>query len=43
VQLLGPGDVTTGDTQTPSMTDNPNDQRDEPGSDHRPVLVEIPT
>ncbi|MBA2463608.1 MAG: endonuclease/exonuclease/phosphatase family protein, partial [Nocardioidaceae bacterium] len=41
-QLLGPGDVTTGDTTTPSITDNPNNRRDEPGSDNRPVLVDIP-
>ena len=42
VQLLGPGDVTTGDNHTPSVTNDPNDRHNEPGSDHRPVLVGIP-
>jgi predicted extracellular nuclease len=31
--------VTTGDSATPSITDNPTARRDAPGSDHRPVLA----
>jgi len=31
--------VTTGQIETPSITDNPDAQRDHPGSDHRPVIA----
>lgn len=41
VQVVADGDVTTGDTSAPSVTDNPNSRRNEPGSDHRPVIAEI--
>ena len=42
VGLVADGAVTTdGAGPTPSITDDPNARRGEPGSDHRPVLVEI--
>lgn len=31
--------VTTGGGKTPSITDNPNARKDDPGSDHRPVVA----
>ncbi len=41
VQVVAGGDVTIGDTLAPSITNNPNSRRNEPGSDHRPVIVDI--
>ncbi|WP_200942862.1 endonuclease/exonuclease/phosphatase family protein [Cellulomonas sp. Root485] len=42
VGRVGDGAVTTdGAGPTPSITDDPNARRGEPGSDHRPVLVHI--
>lgn len=41
VNVVADGDVTTGDTSAPSVTDNPNSRRNEPGSDHRPVVADI--
>lgn len=41
-RLLQPGAVITGDTRPPSVTENPNRRRDQPGSDHRPILLTIP-
>jgi endonuclease/exonuclease/phosphatase family metal-dependent hydrolase len=35
------GEVTTADTSAPSVSDNPHDRRDEPGSDHRPVIAHL--
>lgn len=35
------GEVTTADTTTPSVSDNPAPRRDEPGSDHRPVITHM--
>lgn len=34
-------EVTTGTGPTPSITDNPNARRDEPQSDHRPVVATL--
>jgi endonuclease/exonuclease/phosphatase family metal-dependent hydrolase len=34
-------EVTTGDTGAPSVTDDPGARRDEPGSDHRPVIAHL--
>lgn len=31
--------VTTGETDVPSVTDQPRQQKDQPGSDHRPVVA----
>lgn len=33
--------VTTGKDDTPSITDNPDERRDAPGSDHRPVIATL--
>lgn len=33
--------VRTGDTTIPSVTDQPAERRDDPGSDHRPVLAQF--
>ncbi len=33
--------VTTGDTEITSVTDQPAERRDEPGSDHRPVMAQF--
>lgn len=33
--------VTTGEVDVPSITDQPNEIRDEPGSDHRPVMARL--
>lgn len=41
--LDGIGAVTTGDTAAGSVTDNPNERRDAPASDHRPVLAQLAT
>ena len=42
VGLVGDGAVTTdGAGPVPSITDDPNARRGEPGSDHRPVLASI--
>ncbi|MBA2554630.1 MAG: endonuclease/exonuclease/phosphatase family protein [Geodermatophilaceae bacterium] len=41
VRVVAAGDVGTGDTDVPSITENPNARRNEPGSDHRPVFVDI--
>ncbi len=35
------GDLTTGDLDIPSITDTPTTRRDEPGSDHRPVVATL--
>jgi len=35
------GEVTTADTTTPSVSDNPVLRRDKPGSDHRPVIAHL--
>lgn len=44
VGLVADGAVTTdGAGPVPSITDDPNDRRGEPGSDHRPVLATIGT
>lgn len=37
------GEVTTGDTTATSVTDDPGARRDEPGSDHRPVIAHLTT
>lgn len=34
-------DVTTGEVDTPSITDRPNERRNEPSSDHRPVVATL--
>lgn len=34
-------EVTTGSGATPSITDNPNERRDAPQSDHRPVVMTL--
>jgi hypothetical protein len=31
--------VTTGEVEVPSIIDQPREQQDEPGSDHRPVVA----
>ena len=31
--------VTTGEIEVPSITEQPREQRDKPGSDHRPVVA----
>ena len=41
VRVVAEGDVTTSDTAVASIGDNPNNRRNEPGSDHRPVLVDF--
>jgi endonuclease/exonuclease/phosphatase family metal-dependent hydrolase len=41
VQVVADGDVTTGDTSPPSVTNNPTGRRNEPGSDHRPLVADI--
>ncbi len=41
VSVVGVGDVAVGDTVAPSITENPTSRRNEPGSDHRPVFVDI--
>lgn len=41
VQVVTAGDVTTGESGAPSIADNPKSRRNEPGSDHRPVIVDI--
>ncbi len=40
VRVVAEDDVTTSDTAVASIGDNPNNRRNEPGSDHRPVLVD---
>lgn len=39
---LTPGDVTTADTTLPSIGDDPTRRRNAAGSDHRPVIVDLP-
>lgn len=41
VEVVGPGDVTTGKVDVPSITDAPQVRRDDRGSDHRPVVAEL--
>lgn len=41
VKVVGEGDLTVVDTGATSITENPNSRRNEPGSDHRPVFVDI--
>ncbi len=41
VQVVSDGDVTTGGVDVPSVTEDPNRRRNDPGSDHRPVLVQF--
>jgi exonuclease III len=41
VTRVADGAVTTGATAAPSITGDPRDRRDAPGSDHRPVLADI--
>lgn len=41
VRVVADGDVTTGDAELPSITEDPSRRRNAPGSDHRPVLVEF--
>ncbi len=31
--------VTTGEIEVPSSTEEPREQRDQPGSDHRPLMA----
>jgi endonuclease/exonuclease/phosphatase family metal-dependent hydrolase len=38
---IGPGDVTIVDTGATSITDYPSAERDNPGSDHRPMFLTI--
>lgn len=41
VLLRAVGTVTTGDVDVPSITDEPAERRQQPGSDHRPVVAQF--